>query len=143
MTVIKIRHTGIVVKNLEDSMPFYRDLLGFSLVSKNNESGFYIDKMLGLKDTIVVTIKMECADGQKIELLDYKTNQLEYRERLINEIGITHVAFEVDDLHSLCRKLYAAGTPFISEPVDTPDGHALVVFCRAPEGTHIELVELL
>ena len=32
---------------------------------------------------------------------------------------------------------------FNSSPQISPDGYAKVVFCRAPEGTMIELVEVL
>jgi catechol 2,3-dioxygenase-like lactoylglutathione lyase family enzyme len=143
VAVKKIRHTGIVVSNLEDSLSFYRDLLGFSKVSLNEESGLYIDTMLGMEKTAVVTVKMECTDGQQIELLDYRANMQRDRKHLINEIGISHIAFEVEDLHSLFAKLSEAGTPFISSPVTTPDGYAMVAFCIAPEGTHVELVEIL
>ena len=35
------------------------------------------------------------------------------------------------------------GIEFISNPKISPDGYAKVAFCKAPEGTFIELVELL
>ena len=35
------------------------------------------------------------------------------------------------------------GVEFISTPKVSEDGGVKVAFCKAPEGTHIELVELL
>lgn len=142
MVALKIRHSGIVVKNLEESLTFYRDKLGFRVTVQAEESGFFIDTILGIKDTIVVTVKMECVDGQKIELLDYRTNKRKTGVGKINDMGLTHIAFEVKDLGALYRKFCDAGIKFISAPAETPDGFAKVAFCRAPEGTYIELVEM-
>lgn len=142
MVALKIRHSGIVVQNLEKSLAFYRDMLGFRVTLQAEESGFFIDTVLGMEGTIVVTVKLECVDGQKIELLNYRTNKRETVVGRINDIGITHIAFEIEDLAGLYRKFCDAGIKFISTPTDTPDGYAKVAFCRAPEGTYIELVEI-
>ena len=143
MAVKSIRHSGIVVANLEESLSFYRDMLGFRVVVQAEESGPFIDTILGMRDTIVVTVKMECIDGQKIELLDYRTNKRKSEPGNINDIGITHIAVEVKDLAALYRNIIDAGTEFISAPAMNPEGSAKVAFCRAPEGTYIELVELI
>ncbi len=142
MVVRKIRHSGIVVANLEESLAFYRDQLGFRVSLQAEEAGPFIDTILGMEDAVVVTVKMECVDGQMIELLDYHTNRRKARGGKINDIGITHIAFEVEDIVVLYRKLCDSGVEFLSAPTKTPDGFAQVAFCRAPEGTYIELVEL-
>ena len=49
----EVRHIGIVVKNIENSLKFYRDLLGLQIQRAMNESGEYIDNMLGFKDVKV------------------------------------------------------------------------------------------
>ena len=41
-----IRHTGIVVADLEASLKFYQDILGFSIVKKMDETGDFIDNIL-------------------------------------------------------------------------------------------------
>jgi catechol 2,3-dioxygenase-like lactoylglutathione lyase family enzyme len=141
--VRKIRHTGIVVRDLDESLAFYHDLLGFSIAEKAEESGPFIDTILGMEDTVVVTVKMRCADGQMIELLEYRSNSRPAQLRHLNDIGITHVALEVDDLSIFHEKLSHSGIEFISAPEDAENGCARVAFCCAPEGTHIELVQIL
>ncbi|HJO63248.1 MAG TPA: VOC family protein, partial [Desulfobacterales bacterium] len=58
-------------------------------------------------------------------------------------IGITHIAFTVEDIEQVYKRLVQSGITFLSTPQSSPDGYAKVAFCRAPEGTFIELVEEL
>ena len=67
----------------------------------------------------------------------------EQKPRDINNVGITHIAFEIDDLSDEYNRLKDEGVPFNSPPQLSLDGCAKVAFCRAPEGTFIELVEVL
>jgi catechol 2,3-dioxygenase-like lactoylglutathione lyase family enzyme len=138
-----IRHTGIVVENLEASLNFYRDLLGFQIVKQMEESGDYMDNMLALRGVKVTTVKMAAPDGQMIELLKFHTHLNEQKPRDINNVGITHIAFEIDDLSDEYKRLKDEGILFNSPPQLSLDGCAKVAFCRAPEGTFIELVEVL
>ena len=138
-----IRHTGIVVIDLEASLNFYRDLLGFQIVKQMEEAGDYIDNISSLRNIQVTTVKMTSPSGQMIELLKYHSHPEEQRMRKICEIGISHIAFTVDDLDFVYEKLKDKGIQFNSPPQLSPDGYAKVTFCRAPEGTLIELVEVL
>ncbi len=138
-----IRHTGIVVINLEASLYFYCDLLGFRIVKQMEEAGNYIDNISSLHNIKVITVKMTAPDGQMIELLKYHSHPREQKLREICDIGITHLAFTVEDLNSECDRLKGEGVPFNAPPQLSPDGYAKVTFCRAPEGTLIELVEVL
>jgi len=138
-----IRHTGIVVSDLKRSIYFYKDLFGFQITRQMEESGDYIDNMLALSGVKVTTVKMTAPDGQMVELLWFHSHQREQRMRDINDIGIAHIAFEVEDLDAEYNRLKDEGVSFNSPPQLSPDGYAKVTFCRAPEGTFIELVEVL
>lgn len=138
-----IRHTGIVVTNLEASLHFYRDFLGFQIVKQMEETGDYIDNISSLRNVKVTTVKMTSPSGQVIELLKYHSHPAEQKMREICEIGISHIAFTVGDLNVEYGRLKDKGIQFNSPPQLSPDGYAKVTFCRAPEGTLIELVEVL
>ena len=138
-----IRHTGIVVTNLEASLHFYRDLLGFQITKQMEEAGDYIDNISSLRNIKVTTVKMTSPTGQMIELLKYHSHPAEQRTREICEIGISHIAFTVDNLDIEYKRLKDKEIKFNSPPQLSPDGYAKVTFCRAPEGTLIELVEVL
>lgn len=138
-----IRHTGIVVVDLNASLHFYRDLLGFEIVKQMEESGGYIDTVLSLRHVNVTTVKMTSPSGQMIELLKYHSHSKNQMAHEICEIGISHIAFTVDNLALEYESLKKNGIQFNSPPQLSPDGFAKVTFCRAPEGTLIELVEVL
>jgi catechol 2,3-dioxygenase-like lactoylglutathione lyase family enzyme len=138
----EIRHTGIVVNNFSRSLWFYRDKLGFKVVKYMDESGHFIDKILGMKKIIVTTVKMNLKNKQMIELLYFHTHKKNISKRSINDIGLTHLAFTVDNLDGIYSDFTNDGIEFISKPGLSQDGSVKVAFCKAPEGTYIELVEL-
>jgi catechol 2,3-dioxygenase-like lactoylglutathione lyase family enzyme len=138
-----IRHTGIVVNDLEASLYFYRDILGFKITKQMDEKGEYIDNVLLLQNTNVTTVKMSSSAGQLIELLKFHSHPAEFKKRAICDIGISHIALTVKDLDAEYLGLKEKGIQFYSPPQLSPDGYAKVAFCMAPEGTLIELVEVL
>jgi len=139
-----IRHIGIVVSNLDKSLHFYRDLLGLKIVKEMEEAGDYIDNISSLKDVSVTTVKMAAEDGHLIELLYYKSHpKSPNKNRAIYEIGCSHVAFTVIDLDVEYQRLKKNGIIFHASPQYSPDGYAKVTFCKDPDGTLIELVEVL
>jgi catechol 2,3-dioxygenase-like lactoylglutathione lyase family enzyme len=139
-----IRHFGIVVSDLERSLDFYVNKLGLKVVKRIDESGVFIDSISGLKSVLVTTVKMAAEDGNLIELLYYKSHPrtpLEGKD--ISQIGASHAAFTVDNIDEVYTKLSAAGVSFTSSPKNSPDGFARVTFCKDPDGTLLELVEVL
>ena len=144
MVINKIRHTGIVVDDLDASLGFYKDLLGFSVEKIADEDDGFICEILGISSAGLKTVKLSVGEGvekQLIELLCF--NKKKYRLFDIVTIGPTHIALGVSNLVKLCEKMYENGVRFISKPKNSPNKYAKVCFCRAPEGTYIELVQLL
>ena len=140
-----IRHTGITVSNLEQSLHFYCDLLDLRVVKEANEGGEYISKLCSLPEdrANIKTVKLALDDTIVLELIWY-----EYYHDVLNvkcDIHFTrtcHMAFQVEDVESEYRRLSNAGVEFLSEPQTSPDGYARVVFCKDPDGVFVELVEL-
>ena len=139
----EIRHTGIVVDDLEKSLWFYEKKMGFKVFKHMDETGYFIDKILGMKNIMVTTVKMILGNGQMIELLDFSSHKKDILQRSINDIGPTHLAFTVDNVDEIYNDFFNDGVEFISTPKVSEDQSVKVVFCKAPEGTYIELVELL
>ena len=141
--ITEIRHTGIVVDDLKKSLWFYKEKMGFKVFKDMDESGHFIDKILGMKNTMVTTVKMILGNGQMIELLDFSSHKKNILQSSIDDIGPTHLAFTVDNIDEIYSDFLHDGIEFISTPKVSEDGGVKVVFCKAPEGTYIELVELL
>ena len=139
-----VRHTGIVVSDMDKSLKFYRDLLRLKPVIDFEEKGEFIDSVLGGSGIQVRMVKMVADDGGMVELLHYISHPMtRAKDNKLYEIGPTHMAFTVDSIDETYARLSAAGVPFNSQPVVAPDGKARLAFCQDPDGTFLELVEML
>lgn len=136
-----VRHVGIVVSDLERSLRFYEKLLGLKVVKRAEEVGEFIDKVCGLDKTRLITVKLAADDGSLVEILSFNSHAVKKIERQIYDIGVSHVAFTVNDIDREYSKLCREGIKFISPPSLSPDGLAKVAFCKDPDGVYIELVE--
>tara|TARA_R110000824_G_scaffold398310_1_gene602246 strand:- start:1265 stop:1693 length:429 start_codon:yes stop_codon:yes gene_type:complete len=141
--MLNIRHTGIVTSDIEKSISFYENF-GFKIQKDMLESGAYIDNFSALSDVTVRTVKMSLENGDMIELLYYHSHpEKPDMERKITQIGCSHIALTVPDLDQLYKKLSENEVIFNSPPQYSPDGYAKVTFCKDPDGSLVELVEIL
>ena len=139
-----IRHIGIVTNNLNKSLYFYKNLLGFKVVHDRRECSSYAEKLLGIKKVDLRTIKLSDSKGALLELVYYKNPKAKKNtNRRINNVGCSHFAVTVDDVSEEYRKLKRKGVYSISPPQESPNGCAKVVFCKDPNGVFVELVEVL
>jgi catechol 2,3-dioxygenase-like lactoylglutathione lyase family enzyme len=142
--ITQIRHTGLVVADLDGALLFWRDLLGFRVEKQMNESGPHIDAMMGLKDVRVTTVKMTAPEGGMIELLHFQSHpDLPAWQGKPHSTGFTHIAMTVGNLDEVYKKLGAVGVVFPAQPQYSPDGTVKVIYCKGPEGVLLELVERL
>ena len=142
--ITEIRHTGLVVANMEGAIHFWCDVLGFSLIKKMDEHGPHMDAILGLKGVTVTTAKIASPDNNMIELLYFHSHpDKKYWEGRVNSTGFTHIALTVENLDKTCKKLLKEGVVFNAPPQFSPDGYAKVTYGQGPEGVLLELVEIL
>ena len=141
--MLNIRHTGIVTSDIEKSILFYENF-GFKIQKDMLESGDYIDNFSALSDVLVRTVKMSLENGDMIELLNYESHpEKPDMSRKITQIGCSHIALTVPNLDNLYDKLLKQDVVFNSPPQYSPDGYAKVTFCKDPDGSLVELVEVL
>ena len=142
--MIKFRHVGITVNNLEIMLDFYGRILGFDKQKVALEEGEYIDNFSGLSNVRVTTAKLSNGvDEVMIELLKYHSHSAPDMKSDLTNPGITHFALTVSDLNLLYERCIDEGIVFNAPPQSSPDGNALVTFCKDPEGNLIEVVEVL
>ena len=143
---IALRHFGIVVQDLDRALDFYGGLLALKVIRRMDEHGPFVDTILGHQAVRVTTVKLGGTNGETLlELLKFHTPEVveQSNARGLFHIGPTHLALTVGDIDALCERLRAAGVRFISAPQVSADGLAKVCFCSDPEGTPVELVQLL
>jgi len=146
-----IDHLNIVVADLERSVAFYTQTLGFTLTREAVLEGKWIDQIVGLQGVRARVAFVEPAGGEmRIELLCYDAPRGEKfgAASRPNTVGLRHIALRVDDLATMVVKLRAAGTTIFSEPVRVPAGvvnhtrgDKTLVYFLDPDGVILELAE--
>lgn len=142
--VIDIRHTGLVVEDIDRMKNFYIKI-GFKVFKELIEEGDFISKVTGYKDVKIKTIKMTCQNESKIELIKYynpssKKIKNNYEP---NKLGCSHVAMTVKNANDTCKIITENGGTIINEPSKNNDHTVKVAYCYDPEGILLEIVEEL
>tara|TARA_B100000073_G_scaffold242190_1_gene203148 strand:- start:443 stop:892 length:450 start_codon:yes stop_codon:yes gene_type:complete len=140
----KVRHIGLVVRDLEKSLKFWCEILGFSIENIMEEKGQHLDLMMGLPNVNVTTAKLSDKNGSLIELLYFK-NYSDDNDLVKHPYskGLTHIALTVDNLEKTIGKLKKLNLIDPNIPVTSPDGKVKVVYAKCHEGLLIEFVQEL
>ena len=145
-----IEHVGIIVSDMDRSIDFYCNILGFDLTQRVDLcTGETVEKGVGIPGAALQLAHLKLGDSATlIELLCYinpKSKPLP-EDAKSNDIGVGHVAFNVEDPDGYYEMLDKNGVSFISPGVMTsstgerfcyfydPDG-AVLEFIKPPEGS--------
>ena len=141
--MIGTRHTGIVVENLEVVQRFYLGL-GFSVQSEDIEEGPFIEQVTGLDKVKLKWVKMKLIDGSLLELLQYQqpTQEQKKTNQLSNEMGVSHVAFTVENIDRICEQVVGLGGGLVNRPALSKNRMFKVAYCHDVEGNLFEVVEI-
>lgn len=145
MSVIsKVSHIGVCVSDLERSIRFYCDVLGFvrsETMADVHVEGEPSDTLLKLRDVKLDAVYLE-RDGFRLELLHYERPRSPARapERSMNDLGFTHLSVQVPDVKLVLEKLEALGVAIDRDTVIEFGGMTVAAFVRDPDGLGIELV---
>jgi lactoylglutathione lyase len=141
---IGVRHTGIVVSRIDGAIKFWTELLGFKVKVDQIEEGDFIDKLLGLSNVSVRTVKLSAQDGSMIELLQFNSHKsLSTWDGTAFKTGLTHVALNVKDIFLTVSVLETNGYLKVNEIQKSLDQKVLVCYLNGYEGLLLELVQTL
>jgi catechol 2,3-dioxygenase-like lactoylglutathione lyase family enzyme len=143
MSILRVSHVGVCVSDMQRSVTFYRDRLGFALVSTLSVSGEPTATLLDLADVNLHAAYLE-RDGVCIELLCFEEPEASgaSHDGPINRLGLTHLSLRVEDLPGTVDTLARAGVEVVeASRISNPQYGSHAVFVRDPDGTRIELYE--
>lgn len=140
--IMKQRHTGLVVRDIERSISFYQ-ALGMKVWRREQETGPFIDAVAGIHDVRIEWAKMKCQDGSLVELLQYHSHPdiQPFAVAPTNRLGCSHIAFTVDDIAWTCQLIAKLGGTVVNPPAIAPTGLVQVAYCHDPDGILMEVVE--
>ena len=138
-----IHHTAISTRDLERSIAFYRDLLGFEIALDFSwpEGTANMNATHRLEETSGRVVLLQ-AGNCMLELFEYATPTPRPAEgdRRLCDHGITHICLDVDDIDAEYARLEAKGMRFHCPPVDY--GTVKTTYGLDPDGNFIELQEI-
>ncbi|MCB1497320.1 MAG: VOC family protein [Bauldia sp.] len=119
---MKYLHTMVRVTDLDESLRFYRDLLGLRETRRiENEKGRF-------------TLVFLAAEGQEEAPIELTYNW--DPEVYTGGRNFGHLAYEVDDIYAFCQKAMDAGVTVNRPP---RDGH--MAFIRSPDNISLEILQ--
>lgn len=144
-----IEHVGIIVSDMDRSVDFYCNVLGFDVVQRVDLcTGETVEKGVGIPGAALKLAHLKLGNTATIiELLQYinpKSKPIS-SDAKSNDIGVGHAAFNVDDPDAYYEMLKSKNVKFISPGVMNsstgekfcyfydPDG-AVLEFIKPPEG---------
>ena len=122
-------HTMVRIKDIDESLNFYCDLLGLVEVNrKESEKGRFSLIFLAASD-----------DAEGARVTHRPTVELTYNwdpEEYEGGRNFGHLAYRVNNIYAVCQRLLDGGVTICRPP---RDGH--MAFVRSPDGISIELLQ--
>ncbi len=144
--IIAADHTGITVSNLEQSLAFWRDVLGFEFSHAAHQKDELAQEITGVDGAEIKLAVLRAPGGHKIELLEYLAPEDRKRADIRPcDVGSVHVALLVHDLDAVLERIAASDWKAAGKPQrlqSGPNAGKRVVYVRDPDGTTIELMQI-
>jgi len=124
---VRFWYTGIRVKDLEESIRFYREALGFRVVMRG--------KMTAHEGTYV---HMRTPTGKQILELNYYPKTSKFYEEYVDGSELDHIGLYVSDVRRQYERLIRLGCEPAVEPFT--QGSWVLAFVKDPNGVWLELI---
>jgi len=137
-------HTGFTVANIERSLVFWQDVLGFELSHRAHHTGDLASEVTGVPGA-EISIAVLKSPGHRIELLEYHAPPDRKRADLRPcDVGSVHIALSVDNLDAVLSTIAGSGWRAVGKPQvlkTGPNAGKRVIYVRDPDGTTIEFMQ--
>ena len=142
--VISTNHTSFTVSDLDQSLAFFRDVLGFDITSKAPRAPNLIQKITGIDDAEVMIAYVR-GPGHSVELIEFINPEKRetFRPRAC-DLGFYHIAYDVEGLDQLINDAKHYGVFPEGEIVaidQGPNAGARIVYLRDRDGITFEFIE--
>lgn len=143
-TPIRNSHIGLCVTDLGRSLRFWVDGLGFVASERYELDSDALPELhaaLEVHAPVKVVSQFIRRDGLAIELLEFSTPTPTGRPSTTRgQVGLTHLAFHVDDLAAAVDHLVAHGGRVVESTRSNVGVE--VVFIEDPDGVRVELMQM-
>jgi lactoylglutathione lyase len=132
MRSYRLVYTGIRVKDMDESLRFYTEVLGMQVVEKRERTTPTEGEVATLKSP----------DGSQLLELNWYAEGSRFGPPYVNGEELDHLGFDVDDLDAALAELSKKGVQAIIRPGEIGGGIGWrEAFVKDPNGIWIELLQ--
>ena len=136
-----MNHTGLVVNNLDQSINFYRDVIGLEVIGYKERDGGPISEVVGYEYVHIKAAILDLGSSIFLELIEYIKPEAESRpsqERAV--IGASHIGFVVENIKDTAEEMAEKGARILNSPAAIIPGR-FSCYLQDPDGNWLEFVE--
>jgi catechol 2,3-dioxygenase-like lactoylglutathione lyase family enzyme len=144
-----IDHTAIVVEDTDESLRFYRDLLGMTVAGASENYGPEQERLNNVFGARLRITALRAESGPGVELLEYlapRDGRPAPLDQRANDLASTETVVRVGNAGGAAGILEAAGIRWVSPgAVETPGrelGYDEALLVRDPDGHFVRLIEV-
>ena len=128
-------HVGHCVSDLDRARRFYVEAFGFEPLNQIELPDSPSDQLLRITPPVGLRAAYLRKDGLVLELMEFnREGNPAAAERPVNQPGLTHLSFSVDDVDAVAARAVEMGAQIV------PGTHiGTAVFLRDPDGQLVEL----
>lgn len=138
----KTQHYGLTVSDIDESLEFYRDLLGMDVIARTEVGGDAFSSSTGVEGANGEVVHLD-GNGFIVELLQFDTPPGDNinEDLSTNDIGAAHLAIEVEDIDHWVEEFGDEVEYHSFDPPVIGGTGAKVAYMYDPDGSLIELIE--
>ena len=141
----RFSHSGICITDIDRSMRFYSEAIGFAPAENYalHDHSSWLDIVNELKDVKLRAQMVRSAEGNIFELLKMESPACfgPRERRTMNQYGLTHLAFHVDDIDRVAARIEANGGRAWPHTRATFQNGIEIMYTTDPDGVRVELMK--
>ena len=144
MEATGVTHIGICVRDMEKSLAFYRDALGMKVLGDRatdpTEGGRPHNYKHRRKTRRWVSLSYGEGSSPTLTLTSHPGERPDGQPILLDQVGISHFSFGVNDVKALAEELISKGVELAGpmEAFTNPRGEIRSIYVRDPDGILVQ-----
>ncbi len=139
-----VTHIGICVRDMDKSLAFYRDILGMTVlgdrITDPTEGGRTHNYLHRRQARHWVSLSYGAGTSPTLTLTSHPGDDPDGNPIKLDEVGISHISFGVEDVKGLTEELIAKGVE-LAGPLDSftnADGDIRSIYVHDPDGILVQ-----